>query len=158
MLTICTALTTFGVCGAVRWYLRRRPAYTRSGCREAEYLQGRVRLRALWNPGAAFSLPIPAKTLPLASAAALVLLWTRRSRSPLGTGLILGGGLSNLRERVWDGRVYDYIQFPKAPGSLKRCVFNLADMAVFTGGLSLLIRDARTRGQGRRGSVRRRGK
>lgn len=132
MLTAFTAMASFSGCTAARWYLDR------SSRREAGLLNGRIRLKSLWNEGAAFSLPIPARALPLASAAALGLLWANRRRCPLGTGLILGGGLSNLHERVRHGRVYDYVQFPQAPGCLRRYVFNLADLAILTGGLALL--------------------
>ena len=135
--TVFTALVTFSGCTAARWYLDR------SSRREADCLGGRVRLKALWNEGAAFSLPIPAGALPLASAAALGLLWARRRRCPLGTGLILGGGLSNLRERVRQGRVYDYLQFPRAPEPLDRYVFNLADLAILGGGALCVLRGER---------------
>ena len=84
-----------------------------------------------------------AKVPPLAPAAALGLLWTRRRRCPLGTGLILGGGLSNLRERLTEGRVRDYLQFPRAPRPLDRYVFNLADLCVFAGGALCVLRDRR---------------
>ena len=134
MKTTLTALAAFSGCAAAGRYLDR------GGFRERECLGGRVRLKAVWNEGAAFSLPIPAEILPLASAAALGLLWGRRKRCPLGTGLILGGGLSNLRERTRDGRVRDYLQFPRAPGPLDRYVFNLADLCVFAGGALCLFR------------------
>lgn len=134
MTTIAAALAAFSGCTAARWYLDR------SSRRDTVLLGGRVRLRSLWNEGAAFDLPIPKKALPLASAAALGLLWAGRRRCPLGAGLILGGGLSNLHERIRHGRVYDYLQFPKAPGPLRRYVFNLADLAIAGGGLLLSAR------------------
>ena len=99
-----------------------------------------MRLKSLWNEGAAFGLPIRPGALLAASAATLGLMWSQRKRSPLGVGLILGGGLSNLWERLRHGRVYDYVRFPKAPGKLKRCVFNLADFAIFLGGMLLVLR------------------
>lgn len=144
MLTGITALAAFGGCTAARWYLNR------SSRRETAYWKGRVRLKALWNEGAAFSLPIPAGVLPLASAAALGGLWVRRDRCPLGAGLLLGGGLSNLWERIRYGRVYDYVQFPRAPGGLGRYVFNLADFAILAGGglLAWSSLGARKRGRG----------
>ncbi len=135
--TLFAALAAYSGCAAARLYLDR------TGRREEDCLGGRVRLKSLWNEGAAFSLPIPAEVLPLASSAALALLWTRRRRCPLGTGLILGGGLSNLQERLTEGRVYDYIQFPRAPEPLDRYVFNLADLCVFTGGALCLWRERR---------------
>lgn len=134
MLTICVALTTLGACTAVRWYLDR------SSRRETEYAGGRVRLLALWNEGAAFGLHIRPKALLAASGVMLGSIWLRRRKNPLGSGLILGGGASNLLERLRQGRVYDYVQFPKAPGKLKQYVFNLADLAIILGGVLLVIR------------------
>ena len=129
MKTTLTALTVFAGCTAVRRNLDL------SACRETDRLGGHVRLKPLWNRGAAFGLPIPAEILPLASAGALGALWATRTKTcPIGAGLILGGGLSNLYERVRLGKVYDYLQFPKAPGPLRRYVFNLADLAVLAGG------------------------
>ncbi len=149
MKTAFTALAAFSGCAALRRRLDRRPIPSGGEC-----LGGRVRLKVFWNQGAAFGLPIPAEALPLASAAALGLLWARRRRCPLGTGLILGGGLSNLFERVSDGRVCDYLQFPRAPGPLNRYAFNLADLCVFAGGALCLLRgggDSRLASPPRRG-------
>ena len=139
MKTALTALTAYAACTAAR----SRPE--RPGPRKTELLGGRVRLHALWNEGAAFGLPLPPEALPLASAAALGLLWGRRKRCPLGTGLMLGGGLSNLRERLTEGRVYDYLHFPRAPRPLNRYVFNLADLCVFAGGALCLLRGGKGR-------------
>ena len=133
--TLFTALAAWSGCAAARLYLDR------TSRRDGDHFGGRVRLKSMWNEGAAFSLPIPAEGLPLASAAALALLWARRRRCPLGTGLILGGGLSNLQERLTEGRVYDYLQFPRAPGPLNRYVFNLADLCVLAGGGLCLLRE-----------------
>ena len=140
MLTLFTTAATFSGCTAARWYLDR------SSRREAELCAGHVRLKALWNEGAAFSLPIPREALPLASAAALGAVWAGRERCcPVGAGLILGGGLSNLWERLRQGAVYDYIQFPKAPRPLRRYVFDLADLAILAGGASCVWKAAKPR-------------
>ena len=125
MLTVFTALTTLGGCTAAQWYLNR------SSRRDSEYAGGQVKLRSLWNEGAAFGLDIRFDMVVAASFAALGALWTQRKRSPVGVGLILGGGLSNLLERLRQGKVYDYVQFPKAPGRIKQYIFNLADFAIF---------------------------
>lgn len=140
MLSEMTALAACSACAAARVYLNRHPVHARSSRRDADYWGGRVRLKPLWNEGAAFGLPIPRRALPLASAAALGLLWaTGRKRCPVGTGLILGGGLSNLWERLREGRVYDYLQFPRAPKPLDRYVYNLADLCVSAGGAWRLL-------------------
>lgn len=137
MLTIITALAALACCTAARWYLDR------TSRRETEHAGGRIRLRAMRNGGAAFDLPIRKEALPAVSAAALGMLWTQRRRSPVGVGLALGGGVSNLLERLRRGSVYDYLQFPQAPGRLKRYVFNLADLAILLGGLALALRRKR---------------
>jgi len=51
---------------------------------------------------------------------------------------VLGGGLSNLWERLRRGAVYDYVQFPKLP-KIGRYVWNLADLAILIGGLLLAL-------------------
>lgn len=134
MLTLLTALTTLVGCTTARWYLNR------TSRRDSTYAGGRVRLRSFWNEGAAFGLGIRFEAVVAASFATLGALWTQRKRSPLGVGLILGGGVSNLLERLRQGKVYDYVQFPKAPGRLKQYIFNLADFALILGGLCLALR------------------
>ena len=57
MLTVLTALATLGGCTAARWYLHR------TSRRDSEYAGGRVKLRSLWNEGAAFGLGIPFRRL-----------------------------------------------------------------------------------------------
>ena len=125
---------TLGSCTAARWYLDR------SSRRETEYARGRVRLKALWNEGAAFGLRISQNVVVGTSVALLGVLWAKRKEHPVSTGLVLGGGISNLLERLRNGKVYDYVQFPKAPGKLKQYVFNLADFAILLGGLGLASR------------------
>ena len=77
------------------------------------------------------------------SAALLGVLWARRKEHPVSTGLVLGGGLSNLLERLRQGKVYDYVQFPKAPGRWSRYVYNLADFAIILGGIGFMFRKKR---------------
>jgi signal peptidase II len=138
MVTLLTALAVLGGCTAARWYLDRTS-------RREQSCGGRVRLTALWNEGAAFGLPVPKRLLGPVSAVVLAVLWTQRRRSRLGAGLVLGGGVSNLLERLRHGRVYDYIQFPRAPGCLRRYVYNLADLAVFGGAVLMVLGKRRKR-------------
>ena len=137
MRTLLTAVAAFAACQAARKKLDD-PAR-----QETEYADGRVKLTALRNEGGAFGLPVPRKAVVGVSAAALALLWTQRTKAPLADGLVLGGGLSNLLERVRNGAVYDYVQFPKAPKKLKDYVFNLADFQVFAGAVGFLLRGKR---------------
>ena len=137
MITACIAALTLGGCVAARWYLDR------PGRREKEYAGDRVRLKALWNEGAAFSLPIGRNVVAAASVVLLGVLWSKRKEHPVSTGLVLGGGLSNLLERLRQGKVYDYVQFPKAPGRWSRYVYNLADFAIILGGIGSMFRKKR---------------
>ena len=75
-------------------------------------------------------------------AALLALLGISGGRG-LGAGLLLGGGLSNLWERVRHGRVLDYLRFPRAPGPLKKYTYNLADLAILLGAVLLVLRPRR---------------
>ena len=137
MITACIAALTLGSCVAARWYLDRPSR------REKEHAGGWVRLKALWNEGAAFSLPLGRNVVTAVSAVLLGVLWGRRKEHPVSTGLVLGGGLSNLLERLRQGKVYDYVQFPKVPGRWNRYVYNLADFAIILGSVGFIFRKKR---------------
>ncbi len=128
MRSLGIAAAVWAACAAARRGLENWPART----------YGPVRFRPLWNRGAALGLPVGRRVLLPLSVLALSTAWLLRRRSPLGAGLVLGGGLSNLWERLCRGRVFDYVQFLRVPGRGKRYVFNLADFAIFTGVLALL--------------------
>ena len=133
-MTLFIAAVIFAACVGLRRY-QDRPERT-----DREFGNGRIRLTALWNEGAAFSLPLKRGWVVLLSILILPFVWLFRRRSPLGAGLALGGGLSNLWERVRYGRVYDYVRFPKLP-RLWRYVWNLADFAIVLGGTLLALLD-----------------
>lgn len=138
-LTVCVAAAVWGLCAAVRRRLRR------GGRRERAWWGGSVRLTELWNSGAAFDLPVRRQTVAAGSLIALTAALLQGRRHPVSAGLVLGGGLSNLWERLRLGRVYDYVRFPAAPGPLGRYVFNLADFAVFLGAAGLALGGRRRR-------------
>lgn len=58
-----------------------------------------------------------------------------RRISALALGLLLGGGMSNLYDRLKRGYVVDYLGLPK----IKKLLFNLSDLCVFLGGALLLL-------------------
>lgn len=133
MLTLLIAGVTLGACWALRACLRNCAA---SGGK-------RVRFHPLWNRRGAFDLPLGPGALTILPALVLAGVWLCRRKSPVGAGLLLGGGLSNLWERLEQGAVFDYLRFPGAPGPLKRYVYNLADLAVLAGALALVLRKRR---------------
>ena len=133
IVTAIAAGAALSLCALVRRGLE-------AGKGPASLLGGRVLVRRLYNRGAGFGLvPLDARQVaPLSLAALWALL--RWGGSRLGTGLLLGGGLSNLYERVRRGRVLDYLRFPRAPGVLKKYTYNLADLFILLGAVLLLLR------------------
>jgi signal peptidase II len=97
------------------------------------------------NDGAAFGLLSGRQTFILAGVAlALIAILVfifldRRLVTAIGGGLLAGGSLGNLVERVAHGRVTDFLQLPHWP------TFNVADIFIVVGILVMaftLIRDS----------------
>lgn len=99
-------------------------------------IPGALRFTYTENSGAAFSMFQDAGVfLGLAALVAVVaMVWSLRKVKSMpevvGLGMIMGGALGNLIDRVargvglFDGHVIDWIQFPNFP------VFNLADSSI----------------------------
>lgn len=63
----------------------------------------------------------------------------------IALALILGGGASNLLDRILhDGLVIDFMNIGLGP--LRTGIFNVADMAITSGLILLLVQELRTRG------------
>jgi signal peptidase II len=81
-------------------------------------------------------------------ALALVLVWfaldPRKPGLWLSVGLLAGGALGNLADRVRAEAVTDFIDFPLWPA------FNLADVAITLGALGLVLSTVSVAGQGDR--------
>jgi signal peptidase II len=79
-------------------------------------------------------------------ALALVVAWfavdPRRPGLSLSVGLLVGGALGNLADRVRADAVTDFIDFPLWPA------FNLADVAITLGALGLVLSSVGAPGQG----------
>ena len=87
MLTLCIAAAVLAACTALRWFLNRPER------KDEAFWNGRIRLTALWNDGAAFSLPLKRKLVTALSILILPLVWVfhrsgtglgRRSQQPVG--------------------------------------------------------------------------
>ncbi|MGA1078702.1 MAG: signal peptidase II [Nitriliruptoraceae bacterium] len=99
----------------------------------------------VFNPGAAFGIPLPAPVFPVATV--VVLVAVLRSLGETGRAgvvaqaLVVGGALGNLADRVvratpgdpLGGLVVDYVAW----GSFPR--FNVADAAITVGVVLLLV-------------------
>lgn len=94
------------------------------------------------NSGAAFSILPDADWLFLAVAVGVVVVigwkWRLLALQPgwvqAGVGLLLGGALANAVDRVTQGYVVDFIQFPHWP------IFNVADSGITVGVVILVVR------------------
>jgi signal peptidase II len=91
------------------------------------------------NDGVAFGIDVGGATLVIVLIAlallGLVLYFARHSARPLiwlPVGLLLGGALGNIVDRIRDGAVTDFLKIPAWPA------FNLADIAITVGVLALV--------------------
>jgi signal peptidase II len=103
-------------------------------------ISGVLRLVHYRNSGVAFDVlsgagPVVIVIEGLALVALLVYFAQHPGRRGLwiSTGLLLGGALGNLLDRLIDGSVTDFIKFPDWPA------FNVADISITLGVITLLI-------------------
>lgn len=131
--TTVAGLTLLASWGARRWVERELALGV-----PVRVLGESVRLTRGENTGIAFNLlrdsPL-ATWLPLAALVVVaVYLATALRGQPIGalpTGLILGGGIANLLDRLGDGRVTDYLDW--GVGGWRYATFNLPDSAITVG-------------------------
>lgn len=111
-----------------------------------DIIEGALTLRLSFNPGGAFGIlqGIPVFFLISTVVVALaIVLWARKVEETswgLSLGMVLGGGLGNLIDRVFrstGGRVVDFIDLHVWP------VFNVADSFIVIGVVLLLILSVR---------------
>jgi signal peptidase II len=115
-----------------------------------ELLGGAVYLILVRNPGAAFSLATGYTWVLTLIAVAVVVVIVRISRKlrstgwALALGLVLGGALGNLTDRLFrapgplQGHVVDVVSVFAPDGSVWP-VFNLADSSIVCGGILLVL-------------------
>lgn len=110
-------------------------------------IDGQLGIRLVMNESIAFSLPLPPNWSLILSAAVIagmLLFFFRSCRrcffADLCFGLIIGGALSNLLDRLLVGAVVDYIQIFWWP------VFNLADAAITIGVFCFVLGFERVQG------------
>lgn len=104
-----------------------------------------VLIHLVWNPGAAFSLPMP--TPIIQAIVALIALYLVARAIPKTTstifsicyGAILGGALGNLIDRfLYDGKVVDFIDLNFWPLT-SFPVFNVADIGISAGVVIVVV-------------------
>ncbi len=112
-----------------------------------EIIPGFLNLVSVWNPGVAFGVFSQAGAFlrfilgSVSLVAAVALFFYARKQDGLGkvlSGLIAGGALGNLIDRLLYGQVFDFLDFHLGPYHWP--AFNLADAAITVGVCGLLIR------------------
>ncbi len=113
-------------------------------------LGGLVHLQLIRNPGAAFSLATGytwVLTIIAIAVVVVIIRVARRLRSTgwaVALGLVLGGALGNLTDRLFrapgplQGHVVDMVSL-FAPDGARWPVFNLADSSIVSGGVLLVL-------------------
>lgn len=121
-----------------------------SGREPVELLGGLVYLQLVRNPGAAFSLATGytwVLTLVAVAVVAVIIRVARRLRSTgwaVALGLVLGGSLGNLTDRIFrspgplQGHVVDMVSV-FGPNGRSFPVFNVADSGIVCGGILLVL-------------------
>ncbi len=107
----------------------------------AELWPGFFQLQLSYNPGIAFSIPIPNLAMIIATPFLLAGLWygmeracnMRHAISKISLSLIVAGGVGNFINRIWTGAVIDFLDFSFWPS------FNLADAYLTIGAFLLIV-------------------
>ncbi len=104
---------------------------------------GPLTLRLVHNQGIAFGVGgfLPSGTIIIVTALVAVVVavvaWRGHLDPPVAAGLIVGGALANVGDRLIAGSVVDFIDIGRWP------VFNLADVVLLSG-IALMVRTSRT--------------
>ena len=144
-LLVVAALATFLLDQATKWLVVHRLGLRDRGA--IDVLPPWVNLRMAWNEGVNFGLAasLDMRWVLVAVAvaiSALVVVWVRRDRAGprahLAAGLLVGGALGNVVDRVLYGAVADFLNL-SCCGLENPYAFNVADIAVFLGALGLVL-------------------
>ena len=117
--------------------------------REYDLLPPWLNLRMAWNQGVNFGLFSSSQDMMrwvligVALAVCLWLyVWIRRVRpgwrTQLAAGLLIGGALGNVIDRVFYGAVADFLNM-SLPNWRNPYSFNVADIAIFAGAIGLIL-------------------
>lgn len=117
--------------------------------REIDVLSPWLNLRMAWNQGVNFGLFSSSEAImrwvliAVAFAVCLwVYIWIRRTRpgwlTQLAAGLLIGGALGNVVDRIFYGAVADFLNM-SLPNWRNPYSFNVADIAIFAGAIGLIL-------------------
>ncbi len=106
---------------------------------------GRIVIEKYYNKGATLNflekrpgqMRVIHACMLLAAGAGYGVLLCSPGRVPVKSGmaLLVGGGASNLYDRLVKGHVVDYFRVDAGPGRFRRIIFNISDFCIFAGAL-----------------------
>ncbi|MDJ0858053.1 MAG: signal peptidase II [Dinoroseobacter sp.] len=146
-----TALLAFGLDQLSKWLVVHVMELSRLGV--IEVFPPFLTLRMGWNRGINFGLfgdGDASRWVLIALAVAIccfVLYWTRKERGDfrvmLATGLLVGGALGNVVDRLVYGAVADFLNM-SCCGIRNPYTFNIADISIFVGAVALAVWSGRS--------------
>ncbi len=142
-----TLLATFALDQISKWFVVH--AMNLRQMHEIDVFSPYLNLRMAWNYGVNFGLFAQSnaltKWLLIAVALAIcvaVYLWVKKERprkiALISAGLLIGGALGNVIDRVLYGAVADFLNM-SCCGLENPYSFNIADVAVFAGAIGLAL-------------------
>lgn len=116
---------------------------------ECHILKDRIIIRKYYNTGAILDSferwPYLVRGLcgGVLILVSVIFFWLLREKGKrglkLGLAMILGGGASNLYDRLKKGHVVDYFSFKSRFPRFQRIIFNISDLFIFLGSALLLL-------------------
>ncbi len=137
------AIITFAVDQALKWFVVQYLDLATRGI--ITVYPPFLELRMAWNTGINFGLLNISRWVLIAIALATtiwVLVWVRREgggrMAMISAGLLVGGALGNVVDRVVYGAVADFLNM-SCCGIENPYAFNVADIAIFAGAIGLIL-------------------
>lgn len=131
------------------FFLKKHIEEQRAFQEETELLGGKIIVKKCHNKGMALNYleksPKLVKNISGIIFLIIGILWYLcfKKKKNLGImlalSLLVGGGASNLFDRVTKGYVVDYFSFRTPWKKLNQVVFNISDLCIFLGGLLLVL-------------------
>jgi signal peptidase II len=152
-IALIVAFVVFVVDQASKWFVVFHLNLAQQGA--LDVMPPYLNLRMAWNQGMNFGLfsndAEVTRWLLIAIALGVSLwvwLWIRREphslRTQLSAGLLIGGALGNVVDRVLYGAVADFLNM-SCCGIENPFAFNVADVAIFAGAIGLVLFSGRAR-------------
>ena len=131
------------------FFLKRQVEEKIEKDQQHEVCGGKIVIQKYYNNGAALNFMEKRPKVLRSFCGGIVLivgiiwyLFLREKRNPrvlLGLSLMLGGGASNLYDRIIKGHVVDYFSFRTPWNWFNKIVFNISDMFIFAGSILVVL-------------------